>query len=1309
MLPTWVPPVVALAYAGALFAIAYFGDQRRVPSRFLPAPLVYSLALGVYCSSWTFFGAVGSAASNGWEFLAIYLGPALVFAVFYRIPERIVRISKRQRLTSIADFIGARYGKSQALAVLVSGVALVAVLPYIALQLRAVSRSYEVLAGVPHDQMSQGPFLDGALVLAAVLAVFTILFGTRQVDVTESHRGMVLAVAVESAVKLLAFVAVGLFVLFGMFDGPGELWAAAGQIPDVERLYSSASLGAPFLVQTVLGMLAILCLPRQFHIAVVENRSRKDLAFARWAFPAYLGIFSLFVAPIALAGLLRLGGADADTFVLRLPMEEGNTALALLAFIGGFSAATGMVIVATIACSTMLCNEIVMPALVRWRSDAVPQGSELPRFLIRVRRVLVVLILALGWACYRVIGAYGALATMGLLSFVAVAQFGPPLLFGLFWKRATHQGAIVGLAVGFAVWIYTLLLPAAAQTGWFSSGFVEHGLFGLAWLKPYALMGLSGLDPITHGTIWSLGMNVAAMVLVSVYGVRGLLERRQAAIFASPHGLAPGYGSPRLKGSATTGDLRILAERFVGAAKVQAAFRKYFAAKSMEPSDTLRADDAAVELTERLLSGAMGAMAARRVLASALKGGELELDDLARIVGSASRTSGFNRDLLEITLENIAEGVSVVDSQLRIVAWNRSYEEMFQYPPDLLRVGTSLADLIRYNARLGRCGPGDIEGHVERRLAHLQRRTRHVYQRVRDDGVVLEMRQNPIPGGGLVTSFSDVTRHKQIEAALIDSERNIRAYTDIVPVLIAFVDRDLCFRFVNRAYEQAVGLSREQIIGRRVDEVLPEPRFVEREGLMAAALAGERQSFEVESIDADESRRYAEATYVPQRNESGRVEGFFAVFHDITERRRAEKALQDAYGSLEQRVDERTRELSDLNERLRRENELRRDVEYALREATKAAETANLGKTRFLAAASHDLLQPLNAARLFTSALAQRELDGATRISIQRIDSSLVAAEELLTTLLDISKLDAGAMEPQLSEFSLQEIMTGLSLQYSVIARQRGLALHTIPSRLTVRTDRRFLRRILQNFLSNAVRYTAQGRVVMGCRRKNGTVRIEVWDTGAGIEDGHREEIFEEFRRLQSKDQTGEKGVGLGLAIVRRMAGAMGHPVEVRSWPGRGSVFSVTVPVVKARRHTRRTGAGPRRRSGLLEGTRVLCVDNQPDILEGMAQLLGGWGCEVMTAASTTEALGRIGNGGPRPDMVLADYQLDDGDTGLITLAAIGEHCGVIPGAVITADHGDEIRDLVRSAGYPMLRKPIRPAALRAMMHQLLAQRVASA
>ena len=1302
MLETWIPPVVALAYAGLLFAVAYIGDKRPIAGGLVPKPIVYSLALGVYCTSWTFFGAVGRASSDGWDFLSIYVGPILVFALLTRIPARIIAVSKEQSVTSIADFIAGRYGRAQGLAVLASLIALVSVLPYIALQLKAVSGSYGLITGSAGMDVFPGLADDTALAVAAVLAVFTILFGTRQVDSTESHRGMVLAVAFESAVKLVAFVAVGLYVTYGLFDGPRALADAAVADPAVARLASAETLGADFLVHTVLAMLAILCLPRQFHVAVVENSGPADLALARWAFPVYLGIFTIFVVPIAAAGLLTQGGTDADSFVLTLPLANGEPGLALLAFLGGFSAATGMVIVATIACSTMLCNEVVMPALVKLRGEQVSRRPDLGRVLIRIRRLLIVAILGLAWVVYRVIGPYGALASIGLLSFALAAQFGPALIGGLYWRRATRAGALAGMSVGFLMWVWTLLVPAVARTGWLPAELLTEGPWGISWLQPYGLFGTQGMDPVTHGTLWSLGANIVCLVFVSLYTSPRLFERHQAAAFLGGNGQLGAV--ERLKGSAKVGDLRILAERFIGPEKTSAAFNAHFRARGMPRAEGARADVRVLELTERLLSGAMGTTAARMVLASALKGAELQIEDVASIVGEASQVSRFNRDLLETTLENVAEGISVVDADLRLVAWNRRYVELFRYPPALLVIGMPLAELIRYNARLGRCGPGDPEVHVAKRLAHLARGRPHVYQRVRDDGTVLEMRVNPLPGGGHVASFSDITEHKRIEQALRESERNIRVYTDNVPILIAYVDRDLIYRFVNKAYEQSLGADRDSICGRRVDDVLGRERFLEREMHMERALAGERQSFELRTAGTDGRPRYAEATYIPQFDAEGQAQGFFALFHDITRRRRAELALQEAFDTLEQRVQNRTRELSEVNRRLRNEIDLRNRIERALRDAKAEAETANLSKTRFLAAASHDLLQPLNAARLFTSALGQGEnLDGKTSRAIERIDSSLRAAEELLTALLDISKLDAGALEPHPAVFHVNDVLARLDIEFGAIAREHGLELTTAPCTLAVKSDRQFLRRILQNFLSNALRYTRTGKVLLGCRRRGDRLSIQVWDTGPGIADEHLDEIFEEFRRLQPRDERGAKGMGLGLAIVQRMARALGHEVLVRSRPGHGSMFAVEVPIAATAPVALHAPARPRIAASLDRAV-VLCVDNESSILEGMTQLLGGWTCHVLTAEDTDSALATLEVGGRAPDLVLADYHLDGDDTGLRTLEAVRARWGDVPGAIITADYGEEVRERVRASGVLILRKPIKPAALRAIMSQLLAR-----
>ena len=1311
MLETWVPPVIALAYAVLLFLVAYIGDRLHLRGIYVPTPVVYSLALGVYCTSWTFFGAVGMSADKGWDFLTIYLGPMIVFLMMTRLPARIVAVSKQQSITSIADFIASRYGKAQGIAALASVMALVTVLPYIALQLKAVSGSYSLITGGPG--MSDVPPVseDTGLVAAALLAVFTILFGTRQVDSTESHRGMVLAVAFESAVKLVAFIAVGLWVIFGLFDGPRALLDASRANETVMELYASATIGHSFLVLTVISMLAILCLPRQFHVAVVENTGPRDLALARWAFPAYLALFTVFVVPIASAGIITRGsGAGADGFLISLPMAAGQDGLALLAFLGGFSAATGMVIVATIACSTMLCNEIVMPALVKLRGEEVSSRPDLARLLIRIRRVLIVGILALSWVSYRVIGMYGALATIGLLSFALAAQFGPAMIGGLYWRGATRAGAIAGMAAGFVIWIWTLLIPAFVQTGWLNAGLVSEGPFGIAWLSPYAMFGLAGLDAVTHGVFWSLGANILLFVGVSLYTSPRLMERRQAAAFVGgkADSFAAGIVAPvtdRIRGSAKVGDLRILAERFIGREKAAAAFEAHLRERGLPMAEGLRADAQLLDLTERLLSGAMGASAARTVLVSALKGAELQIEDVASIVGEASQISRFNRDLLETTLENVAEGISVIDADSRLVVWNRRYAELFDYPDNLLRIGTPVEALIRYNAELGRCGPGDVEEHVARRLTHFRCGEPHVFQRTRDDGSVIEMRVNPLPGGGFVTSFSDISEHKRTELALRESEHNIRIYTDNVPVLIAYVDRELVYRFVNKAYEQAVGLDRDAICGRHVNEILGRESFIEREAHMEGALAGIRQSFEVSTADEDNRLRYAEATYIPQFDESGEVLGFFALFHDITERRRAQQGLREAYDTLEQRVQDRTRELSEVNRRLRSEIELRNRIERALRDAKADAEAANLSKTRFLAAASHDLLQPLNAARLFTSAVAQGEHDARTVRAVDRIDSSLRAAEELLTALLDISKLDAGALEPHHSDFRIDDILAMLSVEFGIIARERGIEFRAVPSRVTVHSDRQFLRRILQNFLSNALRYTKQGRVLLGCRRRGGMLHIEVYDTGPGIPAEHLEkDIYEEFRRFQPRDELGAKGMGLGLAIVQRMARALGHEVHVRSELGRGSVFSVAVPISVTPAMVVRAPAEPLPPARLDEAF-VLCLDNEQVILEGMAQLLEGWACEVLTATDTATALAALEEMGQPPDLVLADFHLDGSDTGLKTIEALRARWGDVPAVIITADYGEDVRERVRSSGFAIMRKPVKPAALRAIMSQLLLAR----
>ncbi|MGP1665102.1 MAG: PAS-domain containing protein, partial [Rhodanobacter sp.] len=923
-------------------------------------------------------------------------------------------------ITSIADFIGARFGKSHGLAALVAVIAVVAVVPYIALQFKAVAMSFHVLGGAVGGSIP-GLATDSALWCAVLLAVFAILFGTRSIDATEHHHGLMLAIALESLIKLLAFVALAGYALW---HGPGLV--ASVKIPLTQMQHG---LPSGFLAQTMLAFCAMFCLPRQFQIGVVECEDAGDLNRARWMVPLYMLIISLAVLPIVAAGAylpLPLQG-NADAWVLTLPLVHGNNAMALLAFIGGFSAATGMVIVASVALSTMISNDLVMPALLRIRRLRLEQRSDLSRWVLGVRRIAIVALSLMAYVYYRVAADAENLAATGLLAFAAVAQFAPAMIAALYWRGASRLGVVTGLIGGSLMWLYTLLLPAVTR----SSRWLLEGPFGWSWLRPQELFHLSGWDPVMHGTFWSLLVNVGCLVFVSLRFRPSLEERLHAAMF-SDAGLASRGGAGDWRGRVVVADLRTIAKRIVGERASARAFDDYGQRRGRPLQATEVADRALIQVTERLLASAVGAANARRILMGALSGSGLDVAESMALMDEASQELRFNRELLSTTLENVSQGISVVDAGMQLVAWNRRYMELFDYPEGMVHVGVPVANLIRWNAELGECGPGEVDGHVAKRIDYMCAGSSHLFQRIRPDGTVIEMRGRALPGGGYVTTYTDVTAYKNVEHALIEANE-----------------------------------------------------------------------------------------------------------------------------TLELRVEQRTAELS--------------EALAATAHARRAAESANISKTRFLAAASHDLLQPLNAARLFTSALRQHPgLDAEASGLAERIDASFRAAEDLLDALLDTSRLDTGSYRPEVGGFALAELFDSLQTQFAVVAEQRGLRLRVVPTRLAVRSDPQLLRRVVQNFLSNALRYTRQGGVLLGARRVGeDEVRIEVWDSGPGIASEQRARIFDEFQRLDQPSPWGEKGLGLGLSICDRLASILGHRLDLHSRVHQGSCFAISVPrnaAVPARR-----------------------------------------------------------------------------------------------------------------------------------------------
>ncbi|MDP2005041.1 MAG: sensor histidine kinase [Rubrivivax sp.] len=648
----------SFAYLLLLFVVAWWADGRATAGRsVIGNAWVYALSMAVYCTAWTYFGSVGRAASGGVWFLPIYLGPMLAMVLAWSVLRKMVRISRTYRITSIADFVASRYGKSPLLAGLVTLITVVGIVPYIALQLKAIASGYAVLTTELGTPLARADWWqDGTFYMALALAGFTMVFGTRHLDGTERHEGMVAAIAFESLVKLLAFLAVGVFVTWGLFGGPADLFARAMAVPELKALLALSAPGRPFEYEqwfalTILSMLSVVFLPRQFQVMVVENVDERHLKRAAWVFPAYLLAINLFVLPIALGGLLYFGRGtvNADTFVLSLPLAAGQDMLALAVFVGGLSAATGMVIVEAIAVSTMVCNDLVMPLLLRLKRFA--QQGDLTGTLLFIRRAAIVGVLLLGYLYFHLAGEAYALVSIGLISFAAVAQFAPALLGGMYWKGGTREGALAGLLGGFALWAYTLMLPSIAKSGWWATDFVAQGPWGLALLRPEHLLGLTGLDNLTHSMFWSLLANVGLYVGVSLARTPSAQETSQALLFVDVFDRTAHARPVFWRGSAEVADLLALARRFLGAERATRLFERYAAERGAARVEDIAPDAQLVQFVETQLAGAIGSASARVMVASVVQEEALGLDDVLRILEEASQLRAYSKALEAATAE----------------------------------------------------------------------------------------------------------------------------------------------------------------------------------------------------------------------------------------------------------------------------------------------------------------------------------------------------------------------------------------------------------------------------------------------------------------------------------------------------------------------------------------------------------------------------------------------------------------------------------------------------------------------------------
>lgn len=1124
MLPTSLTVVLAILYIALLYSIAYRGE-RKTPNEI--KPYRYALAQGIHCTTWAFYGTITQSAYYGWSMAPTYLGAIAVFLFAHRVQMRLLHVCKQKNLTSIADVISHRYGKSSSLAIVVALLALLGIVPYIALQLRAVTGSFATVTGLVDQPLPW--FGDVAALVALAMMGFAILFGTRRLSLAEQHSGLMDAVAFESVVKLGAFMLVGAFVSYTMFDGVGDLFTQAAQQPEIAKVMQGQPNGAfIYVTHVLLGAISMFCLPRQFHVSYIENTDPEELRTARWAFPLYLFAINLFILPIALAGLLLVPEAAAqDTFMLQLLLLADQPAITAVAFIGGLASATSMVIIATLALSIMMSNDVIMPMWLKLTQRRLRKLTFTPNRILTIRRSTIATIIALAFGFHKLTEANLPLVNAGLLSLALLAQLAPALLGGLVWRRGSYYGAVSGLVAGTALWAWLLFWPSLAIS-----------------------RELPDVE-LASGVLLSLACNLGLYLSVSWF-----------TTLRTPPSEQRDWSNPTLHHQElyqhqpiNWGRLRQVLARFFDSVEIERLQRRAQLNLTSADSDEW-VPTPILARVERELSAVIGSAASRILLEAVTQQPAMPIAQVVNWATQASQLYKFNRELLQASVENIPQGISVVDQDLRLVAWNQRYEEIFSYPKGFLSAGMPVAELLRYNADRGLLGSGqtaDLEREIEKRLNYLRSGSAYRYQR-QQGALHIELQGAPMPGGGFVTTYTDITE------------------------LVA-----------------------------------------------------------------------------------------------------AQQQLEEINRELEQRVADRTQQLL---------------------LAKQAEEKAHESKTRFFAAVSHDLMQPFNAATLFCDMLRQR-LDGEHGVLARQIQQSLQNAEELLTMLLDMTRLEAGNLPVNKQRVNLHEVIAPVIDAQRVIAAEKGLTIRYVPCQAEIYTDRKLLSRMLQNLLSNAVRYTHQGKIVVGCRHRGTSVQLHVIDSGEGIPPNQLQAIFREFHQVAP--QGDNPGIGLGLAIVERLGQLLEIPLRVSSVIGQGTNFSMRLPVERWRSVSLRTETPSLPTDGnFLRGHIFWLIDNDARMLAAVQQLLESWGAQVMSATSAT-GLAAITDT-QQPDLLIIDYHLDNNVTGIEVLHELRQQPQLsdLAAIIISADPDEVLREQAIAAQAGFMPKPLKPAALRRLLKRYL-------
>jgi Na+/proline symporter/signal transduction histidine kinase/CheY-like chemotaxis protein len=1125
--------LITLIYLGVLFAIAFYGSKKRAAS-----PIVYSLALGIHCTSWAFFGTTTQASQFGWAFVPTYLGVIVVMLFAFPVICKIAKLCRQHNISSLADFIGMRYQHSHVIAGMITLICFIGVVPYIALQFDAITLMLNLIT---KDSQSLTPSIGFYVV--GLMALFAIIFGTRTLDLTEKHTGLMYTIAFESLAKLAGLVIVGIYVCYSLFDGVYDLFITASKHEaSIQILQSDFSIWV-FASHVLLGICSMFCLPRQFHIAFIENNNENELLLARWLIPLFLLCMTIFVLPIALAGniLLDTTQFSTDSFALSIPVSMGNEWVSISSYIGGLSGATSMVIVATLTRGIMVANSFVTPLWLSTQESPHLKKNLAPANILRIRQFTVILVLSIAYWYHLNISQTAPLVKSGFIALSLLAQMFPAIILGVYWKAATKLSAIFGTLVGAACWAYLILYPSILSSYYFADSLTENDL--------------------AFGFYISFISNTIVFVAISLLNLafsKHSNNRHQSNITNASQGSKASFtNEAKSNFKIPTNDLLALIHRVIPRQLANAFSDRV---SLSDAANLAYVEPSVLAHAERLLSSHVGNASARILLAAISINKKEDINELTEWIEQASQTFQFNHELLQSSVAHIPQGISVISSDMSLIAWNQKYIELFDYPKHFLRVGMHLREILEFNASRGLINQPDsnlsFKQLIERRISFTMSGSAYKFIRDNQNGRVIEIAGSPLPGGGFVTTYNDISEYIHIQ-----------------------------------------------------------------------------------------------------------------------------RQLEEAKVELETRVEERTAELNS---------------------AKLDAEMANTSKTKFLAAAGHDLMQPFNAASLFASMLHQRLKNADDKELTQGLVNALENADQLLSMLLDMTKLESGLFKPDMHSFSLNPLLKNLVNEYAVVAQQKQLSIDYVETSVWVHSDRRLLNRIIQNLISNAVRYTQSGRILVGVRRRNDhKIEICILDTGRGIADDQKRLIFDEFKQLDNKGNN--EGIGLGLTIVEKMSQLLNHDVTVQSIVDKGTQFSIRLQRSQRGLMPTIEKEDSANTQTFMQHRTVLLIENQPLIANAMTTLLQGWGA-IVYVAHDGKSVEKIQQQ-TTINYIIADYHLDSGDNGIDVCQSIvayrKQHKLNTPLLLLsTADRSSAIREKADIYSMIYLPKPLKPMALKRLLQK---------